>query len=155
MKHERLSTKHETSSNIQIFNTKSGIECFPMPATASKKYDLEERTEAFADAVRTFLKRIPPTFANIEDGKQLLRSSGSVAANYIEANDSLGTKDFMMHIKICRKEAKESGLWLRLIDVGGNTELEKKRSLLAQEAKELMLICASIFRNSNKAVPAS
>ena|SRR3989338_895183 len=115
-----------------------------MPVTTLKKYDLEERTEAFADAVRYFLKRIPLTFANIEDAKQLLRSSGSVAANYIEANDSLGTK-----------EAKESGLWLRLIDVGGNTELEKKRSLLAQEAKELMLICASIFRNSDKAATVS
>ena len=121
-----------------------------MPSTL-KKYDLEERTEAFALDVRTFLKRVPLTLANAEDSKQLLRSSGSVAANYIETNDSLGTKDFIMHVKICRKEAKESGLWLRLVDTGGNAMLEKERGTLAQEAKELMLIFASIFRNSSTA----
>ncbi len=120
-----------------------------------KKYDLEERTESFALSVRAFLRKVPLTLANAEDMKQLLRSSGSVAANYIEANDSLGTKDFMMHVKICRKEAKESALWLRLIDTGGNPMLEKERNILVQEAKELMLISASIFRNSGKAPPVS
>ena len=120
-----------------------------MPSTTtSKKYDLEERTEAFADRVRAFLQKTPPTFANIEDGKQLLRSSGSVAANYIEANDSLGTKDFFMHIKICRKEAKESGLWLRLMRMGENLVLENEKSALVQEAKELVLIFAAILRKA-------
>jgi four helix bundle protein len=74
----------------------------------SKQYDLEERTFEFAKAVRTFVNQIPKTATNIEDAKQLTRFSGSIGANYIEANEFLGRKDFLMRIKICRKEAKES-----------------------------------------------
>jgi len=58
---------------------------------------------------------LPKTIANIEDGKQLIKSSGSTGANYREANESLSKKDFLMRIKISRKEAKESAYWLRLI----------------------------------------
>lgn len=64
------------------------------------------------------------TIANMEDGRQLIKASGSVGANYIEANESLGRKDFLCRIKICRKEAKESRYWLRLIDIEGQ-EMEK------------------------------
>ena len=78
-------------------------------------YDLEERTFLFAKAVRVFVKTLPKTDGNILDGKQLIKSSGSVGANYIEANESLGKKDFSMRIKISRKEAKESAYWFRLI----------------------------------------
>jgi four helix bundle protein len=74
----------------------------------SKQYDLEERTFKFAQRVRAFVKKLDKTIANIEDGKQLVRASGSVGANYIEANEALSKKDFVMRIKICRKEAKES-----------------------------------------------
>jgi four helix bundle protein len=79
------------------------------------QYDLEERTFKFAKAVRLFVKTLPKTIANIEDGKQLIKSSGSTGANYTEANESLSKKDFLMRIKISRKEAKESAYWLRLI----------------------------------------
>ncbi len=72
-----------------------------------KKYDLEERTLKYAIDCRLFLKKIPKTISNIEDGKQLVRASGSVGANYIEANESLSKKDFNYRIKICRKESKE------------------------------------------------
>ena len=64
-------------------------------------YDLEERTFQFAKAVRIFVKTLPKTIANIEDGKQLVKASGSVGANYREANESLSKKDFVMRIKIC------------------------------------------------------
>ena len=74
----------------------------------SKQYDLEDRTLAFAKKVRAFVKKLPKTIANIEDGKQLIKASGSIGANYIEANEALSKKDFVMRIKICRKEAKES-----------------------------------------------
>lgn len=74
----------------------------------SKRYDLEDRTLAFAKRVRSFVKSLPNSLANIEDGKQVVRSSGSVGANYIEANESLSKKDFALRIKICRKEAKET-----------------------------------------------
>ena len=73
-------------------------------------YDLEERTFQFAKAVRLFVKTLPKTTANIEDGKQLIKASGSVGSNYIEANESLGKKDFLMRTRISRKEAKEIGL---------------------------------------------
>ena len=72
------------------------------------------------------MKKLPRTLANIEDSRQLVDSSGSVGANYIEANEALSKKDFVMRIKICRKEAKESRYWLRLIDTGVNSELDRK-----------------------------
>lgn len=112
------------------------------------KYDLEERTFTFAQNVRAFFKLLTRTIANNEDGKQVIRSSGSVGTNYIEANESLGKKDFLMRIRISRKEAKESGFWLRLLDVNNNTELEEKRQPLVQESTELMLILGKILQNS-------
>ncbi len=60
----------------------------------SKPYDLEERTFLFAKDWRVYIQKLPKTISNIEDGKQLVRSSGSVGANYIEANEKLGDKDF-------------------------------------------------------------
>ena len=68
-------------------------------------YDLEERTFQFAKAVRLFVKTLPKTVANIEDSKQLVKASGSVGANYREVNESLSKKDFLMRMKISRKEA--------------------------------------------------
>ena len=114
----------------------------------SKHYDLEERTYQFASQVRNLVKKVPRTIANNEDSSQLIRASGSVGANYIEANESLSKKDFIMRIKICRKEAKESSYFLRLIDIGNNQELDKERSKLTQEATELMNIFGSILRKS-------
>jgi len=67
------------------------------------------------------------TIANIEEGKQLIKASGPVDANYIEANESLSKKDFILRIKICRKEAKESRYWLRLIDTEEALELAKEQ----------------------------
>lgn len=81
----------------------------------SKYYDLEDRTLQFAKKIIEFINKLPKTLPNLEIIKQLVRSAGSVGANYIEANESLGKKDFLMRIKICRKEAKESRYWLKLI----------------------------------------
>jgi four helix bundle protein len=114
----------------------------------SKRYDLEERTFQFAKDVRTFVKTLPRTLANEQDIRQLVRASGSVGANYIEANESLSKKDFMMRIKISRKEAKESRYWLRLLDAGEKESLDKARGSLIQEATELMNIFGSIVRKS-------
>ena len=114
----------------------------------SKQYDLEERTLKFAKRVRTFVKQLKKTIANIEDGRQLVKASGSVGANYIEANEALSKKDFIMRIKICRKEAKESAYWLKLVDLEDNPELERERHELIQEATELTGIFGSILRKS-------
>ena len=80
-----------------------------------KQYDLEERTEIFAVHVGDFIDIIPKNIRNFEHSKQGIRSSGSVAANYIEANEAFSKKDFIYRVKICRKEAKETRLWLKLI----------------------------------------
>jgi four helix bundle protein len=111
-----------------------------------RRYDLEERTLRFAVDIRAFVKGLPRTAANMEDVKQLVRASGSVGANYIEANESLGKRDFIMKIKICRKEAKESRFFLRLLDPGGKPDSQRER--LVQEATELMNIFGAICRNS-------
>ena len=114
----------------------------------SKQYDLEDRTLRFAKRCRDFVKKLPKTLGNIEDGKQLVRASGSVGANYIEANEALSKKDFIMRTKICRKEAKESRYWLKLVDTGGESGLEKERKELILEATELTNIFGSIIRKS-------
>lgn len=99
----------------------------------------------FAQRVRAFVKKLPNITANIEDGKQLVRSSGSVGANYIEANESLSKKDFIHRIKICRKEAKESRYWLEVVDAGDSQEQNKERKKLIIEATELMNIFGAIL----------
>jgi four helix bundle protein len=110
------------------------------------QYDLEERTFAFAHRVRLFLKQLPRTSANSEDRQQLIRASGSVGANYLEANDALGKKDFLMRIRISRKEAKESCYWPRLLDLDVHAELEPERIALLDEARQLVRIFSSIAR---------
>ncbi len=91
-----------------------------------KRYDLEDRTLSFAQRTRELVKRLPKSLSNFEDGKQLLRSSGSVGAIYIEANESISDKDFVHRIKICRKEAKESRYWFRALDISAENELEEQ-----------------------------
>ena len=117
---------------------------------SNKEFDLEERTFNFAESVRIIVKKLPRTSGNLEDIPQLVRASGSQEANYIEANESISKKDFIFRIKICRKEAKESRFWLRLVDVGMNLTLDEERKTLIQEATELMMIFGSIFRKTQK-----
>ncbi len=109
-----------------------------------KRYDLEDRTFAFAKATRAFIRELTKSIANVEDAKQVVRASGSIGANYIEANEALGKKDFLMKIKTCRREAKESRYWLGLIEVEGRFAVE--RDHLLQEAEELMKIFGAIVR---------
>jgi four helix bundle protein len=112
----------------------------------SKRYDLEERTLAFAKKVRSFVKKLHKSISNIEDIRQLVKASGSVGANYIEANESLSKKDFRM--RICRKESKESRYWLKLVDTNDQSEVENERISLINESTELMNIFGSILQKS-------
>ncbi len=122
--------------------------CLQNYSQCMTNYDLEERTFAFVVAVREFLKVIPITLANIEYQKQLIRSSASISANYLEANDALGDKDFLMRVRIARKEAKETYLWLRLLDLMQKSELETQRLHLMKETKEFRLILSSIINKA-------
>lgn len=112
-----------------------------------KKYDLEERTFEFARDIRDFSRKAPMTLSNYEDFKQLIRATVSVGANYIEANENVGDKDFIFRIKLCRKESKESRFFLRLIYIDNNEKLEKERQDYIREATELMNIFGAIIRN--------
>jgi len=109
---------------------------------------LEERTYEFAIQVRNLARKLPKTLINQEDSKQLIRSSGSVGSNYIEANESLGKRDFLMRIRICRKEAKESGFWLRLISDLNEGSIKQKAASLFQESVELTKIFHAILAKS-------
>jgi four helix bundle protein len=112
---------------------------------SEKPYDLEKRTYNFALEVRKLVRGLKYNLQNVEDGKQVIRSSGSVGANYIESNEHLSDKDFQHRIKICRKEAKESSYWLRLLKEN-NTENHKIYSELIDEANQLKLIFNSMIK---------
>jgi four helix bundle protein len=114
----------------------------------TKQYDLEDRTFQFAKDTALFVKQLPKDITNLEYGRQLVDASGSVGANYIEANEALGKKDFMMRIKICRKEAKESAYWLRLIVETNDEKFRGEGLRLLGEATELRKIFSSILARS-------
>lgn len=112
-----------------------------------KVYNLEDRTYLFARDCRFLVISLPKTLNNIEDGKQLIRASGSVGANYIEANEKLGDKDFKMRAKIARKEAKEAQYWLKLLkDL--NSDIKPKIKVLIKEAIELRRILSAIINKA-------
>jgi len=134
----------ELNSKFQITNSKQ-IQMTKIQNL--KQYDLEERTLKFAKNVVEFTKSLPKSLANIEIIKQLVRAAGSVGANYIEANESLSKKDFAMRIKICRKEAKESRYWLKLVEVG-TQDGQRKRESLIEEATQLVKIFSSIVEKT-------
>ena len=112
----------------------------------NKQYDLEDRCLQFAKRTNEYVRKLPKDIPNIENGKQLSRSSGSVGANYIEANESMSKKDFIMRVKISKKEAKESRFWLTLAEPLKQNLLEK--DALIRESTELMKILGSILENS-------
>ena len=112
-------------------------------------YDLEERTERFAKRIRDFVRQLPKDLTNVEYSRQLIRASGSVGANCIEANEALSKKDFLMRIKISRKEAKGSRFWLRLVVPEESQSNEQE--LLIQESKELLMIFSAIARTTQQA----
>jgi len=108
-----------------------------------KQYDLEDRTLQFAKQVFVFVNKLPKTLTTIEISKQVVRSAGSVGANYIEANEAVSRKEFVLRIKICRKEAKETRYWLMLLEC--SEELKSVKEKLIQESTELMRIFGAIL----------
>jgi len=113
----------------------------------SKRYDLEDRSLKFAKSVIKFVKKLPQTIANKEIIKQVIRSSSSIGANYIEANESLSKKDFLMRIKICRKESKETIYWLKLLEIDGDN-CENESNALIEETTQFKRIFSAILEKS-------
>jgi four helix bundle protein len=95
------------------------------------------------------VNRLPRTLSNIEYSKQVIKSSGSVGANYIEANENLGTNDAIFRFKVCRKEAKESAFWLKPLKATNEESLEKEFDALFNEANKLKLIFNSIVNKKS------
>ena len=113
-----------------------------------KPENLEPRTFRFAQNCKELVKSLLKSVTNIEYSKQLTRSSGSVAANYIEANEALSKKDFIMRLRISRKEIKESRMWLQLVDV--TPKEEPRRDALVIESTELLKIFSAIIDKVTK-----
>ena len=112
-------------------------------------FDLEKRTTEFAKRVVRLCRILPKDSINSRLSGQAVGSAGSVGANYREANDSLGKKDFVYRMRISRKEAKEIIHWLVLIEEA-NPGLKEKMRKLKQEAKELKNILSTIINNTEK-----
>ena len=110
-------------------------------------FDLEERTARFGEAVIHFARAVAKNPVSTPLISQLVRAGTSVGANYCEADDAVSKKDFKNKIGTCRKEARETKLWLRLI-AAAEPELKTEARKLWQEAKELHLIFAAIWRKS-------
>ena len=108
--------------------------------------DFKQRTFRFAQQVRMFVKRVSRTIGNLEDSRQLVRSSGSVGADYLEADNALSQKDTLMRIRICLKESRKSEDWLRLLNLNQGPLLAASLERLAQESAELERIFATISR---------
>lgn len=113
-----------------------------------KGFDLEDRTLTFSKKLLLLVRKLPKIPSNFSLGDQVLRSGTSVGANYREANDALGDKDFGMRIKISRKEAKETVYWLELLKQN-NPELEPDISSLLDEASQLVKIFSTIIKRSS------
>lgn len=113
----------------------------------NKKYDLEERTAKFAENVIDLVKKLPKNVINNKPIEQVVGSSGSMSANYCEANEAESKKDFIHKIGICKKETKETRLWIRLL-AHANPEHTKDLRELWKECQELLLIFSAIIRSS-------
>jgi four helix bundle protein len=110
------------------------------------EHPLEERCHQFGKNARAFCRRLKKDLANIEDIKQLVRATGSVGANYIEANENVGTGDLKYRLKVCRKESKESIHFLGLMELFGDAEFEKQRIELVDEATQLRKIFSAMLK---------
>ena len=109
-----------------------------------KKYDLEERTAQFGEAIIELVRTFPQDPVNSPLISQIVRAATSIGANYMEADGAESKKDFQHKISICKKEAKETKHWLKMI-VKANPNRRDECQELFREAQELSLIFSSIL----------
>jgi len=107
--------------------------------------ELEDRFQNYAKAVRNYCTRVKWDIINKEYFKQVIRSSGSVSANYTEASDDLGKADEKMKIKISRREAKETIKWIDMILTYENADLEKEKMILIDKGEQIRRILSAII----------
>lgn len=112
-----------------------------------KIYDLKERTAKFGEAIINFVKTLPENSINKPLISQFIRCGTSIGANYMEADGAESKKDFYHKIAICKKEAKESLHWLRMIATANSDKKDECRKYW-EEAHELTLIFSAIIRKN-------
>ncbi len=109
------------------------------------RFDLDERTARFGEAIIRFAKKIPRSPVNDRLINQLVGAGTGIGGNYSEADDAGSEKEFYVRIKSCRKEARETKFFLRMIATAEES-LKTEARILWQEAKELHLIFCAIVR---------
>jgi four helix bundle protein len=115
----------------------------------ARQFDLEERTARFGESIIAFAKRIALNVITEPLLGQLVKSATSIGANYCEADDAGSNKEFRYRISVCKRESRESKHWLRMI-VAAEPDHKSDARVLWQEAKELHLIFAAIFRSRGR-----
>lgn len=118
-----------------------------MPEVKKKIYDLEERTAKFSENTIRFIKKVPKNEMTKPIVSQLICSSTSIGANYCEADCAESKKDFEHKIGICKKEAKETRYWIRII-AEAVPEMKEELKFLWKEVNELHLIFIAIVKKS-------
>ena len=139
-------TKPEGASDAEIQFWMDNETCTVREEPDEKRvYDLEERTALFGEAVIDFARTIPQDAVTNRLIGQLVGAATSVGANYVEADDAVSKKEFLKNIGTCRKEARETKHFLRMI-VRGVPESKPRARKLWLEARELHLIFSKIRR---------
>ncbi len=129
----------------------------PEQATESSEAShntLEDRTLRFAANVRLFVAKLPRAMIASDDVRQLLRASGSIGSNYIEAHESLNKREFITRMRICLKETKESHFWLNLLDVKKSHRLQQEQMELIEEVVILIKIFSASLRTIRRKAKA-
>ncbi len=116
----------------------------------AKEFDLEKRTTEFAKAVIRLCNRIPKSPVNNRLVDQVVGASGSIGANYREANDAVGEKDIILRMKIARREAKESQHWLELLSEANPSEKQTVEALITESAELVKILSAISAKLSTK-----
>ena len=126
----------------------------PVTSDKARVFDLDERTAKFGEEVIRLCKGVRLTVITEPLVRQFVKSGTSVGANYSEANDAVSRKEFRQKIGYCKKEARESKHWCRMLAVA-DADLTEQARVLWKEAHELTLIFASIFRKLSTKKPTT
>jgi four helix bundle protein len=119
----------------------------PDDSSQQSRYDLEERTARFGETVVHFCLSLPVSAVSRPLISQLVRSSTSVGANYVEADEAGSRKEFRYRISICKRESRETKHWLRMLAPAIPNHVTKAREIW-KEADELIRIFGKIFRST-------
>jgi four helix bundle protein len=119
----------------------------PIAESSRRPFDLAERTATFGEHIIRFSRTIRREAVTVPLINQLVRSATSVGANYVEADEAGSKKEFSYRISVCRREARETQYWLRMI-VAAQPEMKEHARALWREAKELAFILSAIHRKS-------